>query len=389
MKRSVIPAVAVCLSALFVSHPDTHAQNNALPGARPIVLAQHYGSLQAAIDALGPEGGVVYLPPGEFRIGVPLIIETGDVRLEGSGTATHIVNTNKDGRPAIHLRSGKEIGSGSRRGQHEPLWRVMLSNFRVTGNDDSGHGIHAQNINEIFIQGVTVSEHGRDGIVLDYCYEDPRINDCLITYNRDAGVRLLGCHDIVISGNQFEENNDALRCEDGFNLCMTGNNLDDHLRHGVVIENTYGSVLSGNMIEECQGKAVVLDRDCYGTTLSANVIAHEFSGGIDLVDAHGCSVSANTFTIVKGYAVEVGPGSGRITIAANNFSDSYIGEGKTRREGGSSREENTNEAGGILLDGTSDIAITGNVFSGLTTGAITRTDRESERVVVSGNVGVE
>ncbi|GIS58662.1 MAG: hypothetical protein CM1200mP2_08870 [Planctomycetaceae bacterium] len=70
------------------------------------------------------------------------------------------------------------------------------------------------------------------------------------------GLNLIGCHDIVVSSNQFEENNDALSCTDGFNLCLTGNCLDDHLRHGVIIENTYGSVLSGNMIEECQGYAV-------------------------------------------------------------------------------------------------------------------------------------
>lgn len=65
-----------------------------------------------------------------------------------------------------------------------------------------------------------------------------------------------------------------------------------------MIENTYGSVVSGNMIEECDGRAIVLARDCYGITLSANVIAHN-GGGIDLVDAHGCAVSANTFVLLK------------------------------------------------------------------------------------------
>ena len=98
---------------------------------------------------------------------------------------------------------------------------------------------------------------------------------------------------------ESEENKDALHCINGYNLCMNGNNLDDHLRHGVVIENTYGSVVSGNMIEECRGTAIVLDRDCYGITLAANVIAHDSAGGIDLRDAHGCAVSANTFTIMK------------------------------------------------------------------------------------------
>jgi hypothetical protein len=50
------------------------------------------------------------------------------------------------------------------------------------------------------------------------------------------------------------------------------------------------------MIEECSGTAVILDRDCYGITLSANVIAHHLEGGIDLRDALGCAVSANTLT---------------------------------------------------------------------------------------------
>ena len=61
-------------------------------------------------------------------------------------------------------------------------------------------------------------------------------------------------------GESRSLNLDALRCLDPFNLCMTGNCVDDHLRHGVVIENTYGSIVSGNMIEECNGTAVILDR---------------------------------------------------------------------------------------------------------------------------------
>ena len=84
------------------------------------------------------------------------------------------------------------------------------------------------------------------------------------------------------------------------------------------------------MIEECQGTAVVLDRDCHGITVSANVIAHNFGGGVDLRDAWGCAISANTFTVDEVRAVVVGPHSGRITITGNNFSDRYIGEGKYR-----------------------------------------------------------
>jgi len=161
---------------------------------------------------------------------------------------------------------------------------------------------------------------------------------------------------------------------------MTGNNLDDHLRHGVVIENTYGSVVSGNMIEECNGTAIILDRDCYGITLSSNVIAHEVGGGIDLKDAHGCAVSANTFTIVKENALRIGPSSSRITVTGNSFSSSFIGEGKDKRG------DRDRSAAGITLESTSDIAISGNLFSGLTTDAVTWAGRPSKRVLFSNNI---
>ena len=181
----------------------------------------------------------------------------------------------------------------------------------------------------------------------------------------------------MVNANQFEENQDAVRCVDGFNLTMNGNNLDDHLGNGVVIENTYGSVLSGNMIEECNGIAVILDRDCYGITISANVIAHNTAGGIDLRDAWGCAVSANTFTINGQPGLRIGPGAGRITVTGNNFSNSHIG-GKVKRVP-------EMPAGGIVLDGTSDNVISGNVFTGLSAPAI-QAKGDCQRLVITGNL---
>jgi hypothetical protein len=354
-----------------------------LPGARPAIDAASYPSLQAAIDALPATGGVVKLPAGTFEIKEPLRISQEDVLIEGSGTATHIKNVSTDGKPAIEIDNparNANTKAKTKANTRVTLWRVSLQNLRVTGNEKSGHGILAHHVDEIFLQGVTSSYHGGDGVHLDHCYEDPRICDCLLTYNKAAGLALDGCHDIVVVGNQFEENLDALVCKDSFNLCMTGNNLDDHLRHGVVIENTYGSVVSGNMIEECKGIAIILDRDCYGITLSSNVIAHEVAGGIDLRDAHGCAVSGNTFTIVKKDALRIGPASGRITVSGNNFSSSYMGDGKDKRAAAD------RSAAGIVLAGTSDIAISGNSFSGLSTKALTLEGEPSKRVLFSGNV---
>ena len=350
------------------------AQDPPAAAAAGVIDAAAYPDLQAAFDAVPESGGVVRLPPGEFALTKPLVLSRENTRVVGAGAATHLKNLNEEGQPALILRP-KDIEKNRR----ARIWRVQLADFRVSGNPKSGDGIVAEGVNEIYLHGLSVDHNGGHGINLIDCYEDPRVCDSILTYNGQAGLNILRGHDIVVSGNQFEENQDALRCLDSFNLCMSGNCLDDHLRHGVVIENTYGSVVSGNMLEECKGVAIVLDRDCYGITLSANVIAHHLGGGVELRDAWGCAVSANTFTIVEGRALFVGPDSGRITITGNNFSNSHIGGGPKRKE---------DVATGVVLQGTSDISVTGNVFTGLDRHAILA-EGKCERIAVVGNVMAE
>ncbi len=357
-----------------------------------VVDASQFETLQAAADAIPASGGVLLIPPGNYELSEPLRIKTGDTRIVGHGSASQLINTNQQGQPAILIENPKY--SGKPTPTAERLWRVSLAELRITGNEKSGAGIEAKYIEEILIEQVSSSYNGGDGVRLIYCYEDPRIVNNLFTYNKQCGVYIEACHDIVVSANQFEENQDALQCIDSFNLAMSGNNLDDHLGNGVVIENTYGSVVASNMIEECQGWAIVLDRDCYGITLSANVIAHEFTGGIDLRDAHGCAVSANTFTIVKQTGLAVRANSGSITITGNNFSDSLIGrdrEGKplTKREDKPSKtEEHPNAAAGVLLEDCDGVVISGNLFSGLNTEAIKQTGR-CRRILLNANGIVE
>ena len=63
------------------------------------------------------------------------------------------------------------------------------------------------------------------------------------------------------------------------NFRITGNNIDDHLRHGIVIENSMGNTVSGNMIEECIDTGLVPDRDVYATTVASNIFIHNEGGG--------------------------------------------------------------------------------------------------------------
>jgi hypothetical protein len=357
------------------------AQAKAPGQLRPAAFidASKYADLQAALDAVPESGGLVKLPPGRFRITKPLVLSRGNTRVEGAGNATQIINCNEKGEPAFVVRGPT---------QKTRLWRVQVADFQICGdpqavNDKTtapkgGDGLVFEYVDELLVHNMTVDHHGGHGIHLVHCYEDPRIADSIITYNMKAGLNILVGHDIVVNANHFEENDNAVRCINSFNLTMNGNNLDDHRKDGIIIENTYGSVLSGNMIEECEGIAVILDRDCYGITISANVIAHNSNGGVDLRDAWGCAVSANTFTIDNHFGLRIGPAAGRITVAGNNFSDSYVG----------GKPHNDAPAGGIVLQETTDNVISGNVFSGLIGQAVTAKGA-CRRLAITGNLTVD
>lgn len=344
---------------------------------KPLTIeSSEYSSLQDAIDALPKSGGIVHLAPGDYELSEPLVISTENTRIVGSGMSTHLINKNENGQPAIMVGSDKTT-----------QFRVELSNFRISGNTKSGDGIFLEKVQELLITALTIDHNGGNGINMKNCTENPRISLCNITYNGKAGININGGHDIIVSTNQFEENQDALRINDGYNLTMTGNNIDDHLRHGIVVENTYGSVISGNMIEECQGTAIILaapameNKFSYGITISSNIIAHHLGGGLEINGAWGCTVSANTFTLVHDFSILVRAQSQGITITGNNFSNS---NGKL-----ASRNENNpfswDVGTGIRLQDSSDITVSGNFFGGLTDEAL-KADEFSSRILVVGNI---
>ncbi len=343
-----------------------------------MIDAGQHPHLQAALDAVPPTGGIVRIPPGNYELTEPLRLKTPETRIEGSGAATHIINKNEAGAHALILAPADFETNPKAR-----LWRVQVADLRISGNPKSGDGIHAFDIQEIYLHGVSVDHHGACGINLIDCYEDPRISDSILTYNATVGLRIQGGHDIVVSANHFEENQDAIHCIDAFNLCATGNNIDDHLRHGIVIENTYGSVVSGNMIEECNGTAIILRRDAYGITLSANVIAHHLEGGIDLDDAWGCSISANTFVLVHQFGVRVTNG-GRHSITGNTFTNSYIGEGTVKRIPKNDDPMQLDAQGGVILQKAESITLTGNSFSGTDAEALSISD-DSTHILFTSN----
>ena len=125
----VLHSVFVAIG-FVVAAPAQPASNR--PENAAVIDAADFPSLQMAINAVPTNGGIVRLPPGDFHLTEPLLISTGEVRLEGSGPATRIINHNANGQPALIIRPRDKAKKNSR------IWRVQLDNFRISGNTNSG-----------------------------------------------------------------------------------------------------------------------------------------------------------------------------------------------------------------------------------------------------------
>ncbi len=331
--------------------------SSATSAQQSIIEVADYESIQDALDAAPESGGVVQLAPGSYTITSPLVVRTSDLTLRGVGPASVIINANNTGEPAFIIRSGKP--NPKRKERDEALWRILLTDFRLLGNEKSGHGVHAVDCNELQLRSLTISEHGRDGILMERCFENARIHDCMITYNKGTGLNLnINNHDTIVSANHFEENYDGIRSAEGFNLTMTGNNLDDHLGSALIIEKMMGSVVTGNMLEQSTGWGIVVDRDTYATTFTGNTLTNNAAGGIDLRDAHGCSISANTFSRTAQNALVIRKNSGRLTVSGNTFTNGFVGGETILGNPGESPY-----GSGITLEDTRGINIAGNTFT--------------------------
>ena len=88
------------LSIIVLAHLTLFAAEPAM-----VIDAAKFKNLQEALDAVPSGGALVKLPPGKFELTEPLHVHTEDTRLEGAGTATHLINKNEKGEPALLLRA--------------------------------------------------------------------------------------------------------------------------------------------------------------------------------------------------------------------------------------------------------------------------------------------
>jgi parallel beta-helix repeat protein len=324
------------------------------------ISAADYDSIQQAVDALPPRGGIVFIPPGIYEISEPIRIENSDVTVWGAGGSTLLLNTSLDGTNTFEI-----VGEP---GRTKGVWRIQISNLHMKGNEKSGHAIYAFWAHEMLLKDLWIDYHGKSGLYLDRCLQNARVVNNNIAYNRQYGVFSEACHDIIISANELEENGYGLFVKDVYNAVITGNNIDDHIENSVYLVNTYGSIITGNMLENSLKECVVLDEGCNGIVLTGNTLRQP--GNLVIRKNRGVTISGNAFDKSYDNAISV-EDSELLTISGNIFSDG--------------RQLDFETIYGIVMKNVKDVSITGNTMTKLQTGGIYAVSGPNKHLTITGN----
>lgn len=330
-----------------------------------VVNAGDYPTIQDAVNALPEEGGTVFIPARTYKIFEPIVITKSDVTLMGAGAGTLLLNINEEGKNTIEILGEKHAEADTRKGKG--IWHVQVCNMHLKGNEKCGNGIYAYYVNEISLREMWIDYHGKSGIHLYYCYENPRIADNNIAYNKEKGVYIEGCHDIVISANEMEENGTGVFIKDIFNATITGNNIDDHIDYCIHFVNAAGSIITGNMLENCNKLCVLLDENCDGTVLTGNTFRQP--GDIRIIKNHGVTITGNAFDMTKTTALEIEE-SNLITVSGNIFTNGPQEKYKVY---------------GIIMKNVNDVSISGNTIVKPEKGGIYLLGDENKYVNITGN----
>ncbi len=108
LNLSALSCLALANEPAAVPQPQPTVAKKTINAADYVNLAALDCGLQAAIDAAGPEGGIVLIPPGVFPLHRPLILRN-NITLRGSGESTVL---RKEGVPGGQLAVEAPKGAG-------------------------------------------------------------------------------------------------------------------------------------------------------------------------------------------------------------------------------------------------------------------------------------
>lgn len=341
-----------------------------------LVPSPSRGDIQADINALGPNGGVVTIPAGVTTVSVTINLPD-NVTLRGECANAVLRAANSLNGPVI--RNVDQVGGNS---------RIQLIGFSVDGNKMNqfdGAGVALQNVSNVLIDDITVYDCYLSGVDITGPADDIRIESCRIHNN---GI-VIG-HGIKVSGTSVR------------NVSITNNTIYGNHQSGINVTDSADVRMMGNYIYGHEaGASGASFTSTTGLLAAVNRVDGADDGGITVVESDRFVLAANEITgSSKGFDVRL---SDDFVINGNIVRSNDIGISLNSHPTGTKGAVVTNNAvmynstGGLQATRVDHSLIVGNLMvdnadaAGETYGMLVRgADGDlSENLVINANNSID
>jgi hypothetical protein len=205
--------------------------------------------IQRALDDLPDSGGVVVLPPGNFEVCQPIVLQRDHQTLRGSGEATIVRLADGANCPAIilgepvndpkhtirDLRVSNLFIDGNRLHQQRERWQLQGEGSEIRNN-----GISVQNVSDSTVENVTCARCRSGGLVT----------------TRD--VRRLTVRNLTAFDNEF----DGLACYRTEDCLFTDLYLHDNPGAGISLDLAFNHNVISNAVLAANDLGIFMRESC-------------------------------------------------------------------------------------------------------------------------------
>lgn len=328
--------------------------------------------IQAAIDALGSNGGKIYIAKGQYEIRSTLTITESSITLEGAIEGSDIYG----GGTILHGDGSTKLLSitGAVSGEIEVVnIRYICFNGAASAKSVGAYGIEIKRATEVHIENCAVRRAGDTGVFIDpgvaehaeiiwitnsdisinqgdgveiYNVNNVNLIGCHINHNYEIGVRTGGAYQIKILGGAIKRNEQHGLYLGGGRIKIIGvdivaNDFSDTATYdGVSIANVSDLKIIGCDINDNDRREInigasanriqILGNSLYGTDREAVIVVDVSAQNVEIHNNIGYVTenSGITAAIATATAVNHGlagtPTSVTVTAAESGPTDIYV-----------------------------------------------------------------
>jgi hypothetical protein len=313
-------------------------------------------ALQRALDAVGPDGGSVFIPAGRYVVSSTLLVRHHNTtvagvgpgqrdgtahgaigsRLEASGTLLDgpMLRVQLDSNDApVHGVTIRDLsldgmGRATGAGIHFRSYRALIEHVFLY--DFQGHGFDFQgyphwDLYDTVIAFSQASQCGGSGMFLGDGATDMHVTSCVVYNNQDnmqlaggGSVQVTGCHFYQAARHNVFFNGAGSRSK--FANCK----IEGAGANGVLIDSThspYSDILFTGSNFASNGRIGADTFDHFAITGPAD-------NRVNRTVISGCSFSTKAGDPVARYFIGIGPSAQQTTVVGNNFGpDTHYGTG--------------------------------------------------------------